>query len=81
MFQGKQNHTVKPHLGYSLPAFPCVTHRQMEAQLRIQDAALVGINQVCLSSLIDIIDNIGSYMLMWTGKNFNLKLMSNLCLI
>lgn len=27
------------------------------------DAALVGINQVCPSSLIDIIDNIGSYML------------------
>lgn len=32
MLQEKQNPTVKPHLGYSLTTFPCVTHRQMEAQ-------------------------------------------------
>lgn len=49
MFQGEQN-----------SALPCVSQRQTEAEQRIQDAALVGTNQVCLSSLMDTIYNIGS---------------------
>lgn len=73
MSQGKQNPTVKSHLGYSPTTFPCVTHRQMEVNPVKNTGCSLGGDK----SSLPLTDTIRSYTLIWTGKNLNLKPMSN----
>lgn len=73
MVQGKQSPTVKPHWGgLALQLFPV----KLQGSPVKNGVCSLGGDKSSLS-LIAIIDNFGGHMFMYTGKNLNIKLVSN----